>query len=75
MIMSCLWNLIISVVFFATLILLPGQIMAQYSSNGNGTVTDMHTGLVWQQGDSQNDSWRLYVGTSFGILQQSKLGR
>lgn len=26
-----------------------------YRDNGNGTVTDLNTGLVWQQGDEQND--------------------
>jgi hypothetical protein len=25
-----------------------------YQDNGNGTVTDLNTGLMWQQGDSQN---------------------
>ncbi|NSW87090.1 MAG: DUF1566 domain-containing protein [Syntrophobacteraceae bacterium] len=25
-----------------------------YRDNGNGTVTDLNTGLVWQQGDDQN---------------------
>jgi len=27
-----------------------------YKDNGNGTITDLNTGLMWQKGDSQNDS-------------------
>jgi hypothetical protein len=27
-----------------------------YRDNGDGTVTDLNTGLMWQQGDTQNDS-------------------
>jgi hypothetical protein len=27
-----------------------------YKDNGDGTVTDLNTGLMWQQGDTQNDS-------------------
>lgn len=26
-----------------------------YTDNGDGTVTDLNTGLIWQQGDDQND--------------------
>ncbi len=29
-----------------------------YLDNGDGTVTDLNTGLIWQQGDDQNDSSR-----------------
>jgi len=31
-----------------------------YRDNGNGTVSDLNTGLMWQQGDSQNDN-KAYV--------------
>ncbi|MBC8420655.1 MAG: DUF1566 domain-containing protein, partial [Desulfobacterales bacterium] len=31
-----------------------------YTDNGNGTVTDLNTGLMWQQGDSQNASSRTW---------------
>jgi hypothetical protein len=27
-----------------------------YRDNGNGTVIDLNTGLIWQQGDAQNDA-------------------
>jgi hypothetical protein len=30
-----------------------------YQANGDGTVTDLNTGLVWQQGDSQNSGARI----------------
>ena len=31
-----------------------------YADNGNGTVTDCNTGLIWQRGDEQNDSGRTW---------------
>jgi len=29
-----------------------------YRDNGDGTVSDLNTGLMWQQADDQNDAWR-----------------
>ncbi len=29
-----------------------------FLDNSNGTVTDLNTGLIWQQGDAQNSSYR-----------------
>jgi hypothetical protein len=31
-----------------------------YTDTGNGTVTDCNSGLIWQQGDDQNDSGRTW---------------
>jgi hypothetical protein len=31
-----------------------------YRDNGNGTVTDLNTGLMWQQGDAHNSSTRTW---------------
>jgi len=31
-----------------------------YRDNGNGTITDLNTGLMWQKGDSQNDVGRTW---------------
>jgi hypothetical protein len=31
-----------------------------YKDNGNGTVTDLNTGLMWQQGDAHNSSGRTW---------------
>jgi len=31
-----------------------------YRDNGDGSVTDLNTGLVWEQGDSQNDNSRFW---------------
>jgi hypothetical protein len=31
-----------------------------YADNGNGTVTDRNSGLIWQRGDEQNDSGRTW---------------
>lgn len=36
--------------------ILASSVQAGFVDNGNDTVTDTVTGLVWQQGDSQNDS-------------------
>jgi len=33
-----------------------------YRDNGNGTVTDLNTGLVWQQGDDHNNVTRTWQG-------------
>jgi hypothetical protein len=34
-----------------------GQTAKSYTDNGDGTVTDDHTGLVWQEGDSGPRNW------------------
>jgi hypothetical protein len=31
--------------------------------NGDGSVTDLNTGLIWQQGDGQNDQYRTWQQT------------
>jgi hypothetical protein len=33
-----------------------------YRDNSDGTVTDLNTGLMWQQGDGQNDVYRNWQG-------------
>jgi len=40
-----------SLVLFLALLLLPGAVFAAFVNNGNGTVTDTTTGLMWQQAD------------------------
>lgn len=46
-------------VFLISLVLFYGQAgFATFHNNGNGTVSDSITGLMWQQGDEQNDSGR-----------------
>jgi hypothetical protein len=37
----------------------PSRVLQQaYTDNGNGTVTDCNTGLIWQRGDEQNETSR-----------------
>lgn len=41
-----------------------------YRDNGDGTVTDLNTGLMWQQGDDQNDyirTWRQALDYCTGL--------
>ncbi len=46
----------VSLVLFLALVLLPGAVFGAFVDNGDGTVIDTLTGLVWQQRDDQNNS-------------------
>jgi hypothetical protein len=41
----------VSLVLFLALLVWPGVVFAAFVNNGNGTVTDTTTGLMWQQAD------------------------
>ncbi len=43
------WKSILAALLLATPFLWSEPSLAQYNSNGDGTVADTHTGLIWQQ--------------------------
>ena len=48
-------------VLLAGIVLYTGQtVFASFDNNGNGTVSDSVTTLMWQQGDGQNSSYRTW---------------
>jgi hypothetical protein len=44
------------VLFFAVYV-----IAGDFTDNGNGTVTDANTGLMWQQGEAGSMNWEAAI--------------